>query len=1474
MSSRISRLSTVLAFTVVTLASIQASAQTRTWNGVGDGTNWTNAQNWVEGFPPASGASLVFPSGPSALSPNNNTAAGILTLSSISISGAGYTLTGSPVDVTGNISYSTASSSPSVISLDVALKVGPHLIQGDDVAFLQFGNLDVAADSVSFSGNVAVEGTLSSLSTTNPVFVSSGYLKLVGGSSSFSRQIQVLSGANVIVEGDYILGNGTLQPQSGSTAFLAAGSKFSFLNSSGDLHLGNITPSSTATGRFDVTNLNFSGGSLTIDINGPGAGSGYDQIYVQDGFALGSATTLNLRKAAGYTPPGGTRFDIVFLDYNTCQSCLGSGTFAGLTNGDIVNVGGTDFKVFISSAGVTLEVPSATRVWSGGGRNNNWSNGSNWQGGLPPVAGSDLIFPTDVSSTTPVNDLTPGFPINHIEVVGGYTISGNDITLTNGIDVVGGFGGTSTVISLPITFSGEQTVTAAAPLELTGDLQVSGLVILTGDIHITGDLAGAGGLAAQGAGTDVRIETTSSMTGTIQSQVSATLRFKGSHAGPLSVQSDSTLEFEGSAGQLLASGLLVIAGDNETGNAAASNITFGTSTVVRLELVGVGSFDSMQGSSVNLGNAQLDLRTGGFVPAPGSSFTILAKSGAAPVTGTFKNLPQGAAINLGGLAMLISYTGGDGNDVVLTAAGGCSASIVAPSTVKANSTGNTAAVAVPVGGSSYNWAITNGTITAGQGTPQIVWTAGPAGTVQINLAVTGACSANGTHMATIETLPASVILSSNPSAIVLTANSGTGGSTSYTLTNIGDVSTNVSLTQNGSFFTQAPASFAIAGGGSQTITISVGPQTQNGTNTGASLPQGSGVPVGLSVPVKLLVAPPPTAGTPNVIATIDRIDVSAARGQNPRGSATFQNIGTAIATGVPSSDVPWIIPDPTGVISIPQGGTISIGFTIDRSQRPDGTQPTGSVLGTLSFVYSTTRAGARQTLDGSPSLSASVPVSDTVKPPTSNSVIPPLAQGEVALLVPGVGNVVGSGGKLFVSDMTLLNRSPLSSVPDAKLFYIAPDGQTTQANLDSISPSGSVSLANVVSTVFNKSQQVGTMMIRSSQVSNMVVNATIFNDNNPKGRYGTVIPILRSDRAVSPGQRLVIGGMKRDATSHTNVYVQEMSGTLTFATARFLDANANQVGQSLPLTIQPFALTQAVFAVPPGAVTAVITNDSGGKILSYATPVDDAEGGGDTWAQADWNRQYSMSGTEPLLVPVAGAAPGANNTYFRTDLAITNTGSSTSTAKVRYTAGALVVEKSVNLAPLATSVLDDVVAVFLGVTPPSIGSIVVTPQGGTFTVTSRTYSSTQGSLATFGTATPTVALGSGLVAGQSRLIAGLEDSKLSTVNAKTPKTARTNFGFVETKGQPAKVKVSLLLNDGRSLAFGQAKGSITIDLAANQFLLVPSMTKTILGDARETQFGDLKNVMVKFEVIGGTGGVVPFVTSTDNGTGDTILRNE
>ena len=57
---------------------------------------------------------------------------------------------------------------------------------------------------------------------------------------------------------------------------------------------------------------------------------------------------------------------------------------------------------------------------------------------------------------------------------------------------------------------------------------------------------------------------------------------------------------------------------------------------------------------------------GSYGPRPGDSFMLITNDGGDAIVGTFAGLPEGATLNFNGLDFQITYTGGNGNDVVIT----------------------------------------------------------------------------------------------------------------------------------------------------------------------------------------------------------------------------------------------------------------------------------------------------------------------------------------------------------------------------------------------------------------------------------------------------------------------------------------------------------------------------------------------------------------------------------------------------------------------------------------------------------------------------------------------------------------------------------------------------------------------------------------------------------------------------------------
>ncbi|APZ90438.1 Calx-beta domain-containing protein [Fuerstiella marisgermanici] len=83
-------------------------------------------------------------------------------------------------------------------------------------------------------------------------------------------------------------------------------------------------------------------------------------------------------------------------------------------------------------------------------------------------------------------------------------------------------------------------------------------------------------------------------------------------------------------------------------------------TVVDAALDGPGGGDG----TVTLGGATLSLSSTGGLPANGV-YTIIDNDGGDAVSGTFAGLAEGATVTVGGQDLVITYVGGDGNDVLL-----------------------------------------------------------------------------------------------------------------------------------------------------------------------------------------------------------------------------------------------------------------------------------------------------------------------------------------------------------------------------------------------------------------------------------------------------------------------------------------------------------------------------------------------------------------------------------------------------------------------------------------------------------------------------------------------------------------------------------------------------------------------------------------------------------------------------------------
>ena len=231
---------------------------------------------------------------------------------------------------------------------------------------------------------------------------------------------------------------------------------------------------------------------------------------------------------------------------------------------------------------------------------------------------------------------------------------------------------------------------------------LSGDIVLNGDVEyklesnmtlkITGKLSGPGKLIAHRDNEgNLLVESSNNTSGTPNGRYGSThepklIKLDGDTREVVSVKKGETALLNGHRQEVAVSEGGVLNGDGiidniysygvvSPGNNSIGKITTGGSFVIinngvyKAEILNKDHYDQMDvGYFGVIGDGRLDLTLlEGGVVKEGDTFTIVNRTEPGPVQGTFKDLPEGAEITVSGVTFKISYVGGDGNDVVLTA---------------------------------------------------------------------------------------------------------------------------------------------------------------------------------------------------------------------------------------------------------------------------------------------------------------------------------------------------------------------------------------------------------------------------------------------------------------------------------------------------------------------------------------------------------------------------------------------------------------------------------------------------------------------------------------------------------------------------------------------------------------------------------------------------------------------------------------
>ncbi len=258
----------------------------------------------------------------------------------------------------------------------------------------------------------------------------------------------------------------------------------------------------------------------------------------------------------------------------------------------------------------------------------------------------------------------------------------NGAMISHGISCLGSGGGSSNV-----------TTVLSGDIVLNGNVEYKLLSNVT--VKITGKLSGPGKLVAHkdNKGT-LLVESSDNTSGTPNGQhgnahEAKLIKLDGDKPNePVNVKKGETVLLNGSrsdvyvdeggvfGGNATVKSLSVagvVAPGNSPGKITVLNsFSMQGTGVYKAEILDKDHYDQIVAQSVQLSNGgnssklELVYLPGGTIKK-GDTFTIINNNGNAPVQGTFNGLPEGAEFAVDGATFKISYVGGDGNDVVLTA---------------------------------------------------------------------------------------------------------------------------------------------------------------------------------------------------------------------------------------------------------------------------------------------------------------------------------------------------------------------------------------------------------------------------------------------------------------------------------------------------------------------------------------------------------------------------------------------------------------------------------------------------------------------------------------------------------------------------------------------------------------------------------------------------------------------------------------
>jgi PKD repeat protein len=633
-------------------ASVQAIV--RNWTGA-TSANWSEPSNWSPAGLPAAADSLVFPTGAPRLSMTNDLPAGT-TVGAMTFND-NYTLSGNALTLSGDLSFRQ----------DYYANVNVTFNNG----FILANAVTIGSAANNYNGAIDVNGQTLTIDES----------RTINSAAALNGPLNGTGTVNVVGSGLYVTGSGTFHGTINGTLNVSGSLPDATINgrltgagsvgttTAGEFSPGNESPWKTfgyddAAGVLHTKALTLTSGAR-FDL---AAGGTSDQVRVTGAVSIAGPLTVDLLSGA---PVAGQLFTLIDNDGADAVT----GTFSGLPEGAAVTLGTATLALSYHGGDgndVVLTTISAQKTWTGA-VSGLWSDPHNWTPQAVPGGGEKLLFPAGVSRLAMTNDLPDGTPVGALTFNDNYTLTGNVLAL--GGDLIFQRS-VYDVANVSVTLSAGLKLTApvtfgSAPNSYNGLIDVNGQTLTIDESHtqnstasLNGPLNGSGTVAVAGPGIYIAgsgtfsgtINGTANVSGslpnaTVNGRLTGTGSVGTTTAGQFSPGNESpwkTFGYDDAAGVLQTKSLVLTSG-------------------ARFDLAPGGVSDQVHvtGTVAVSGPLTVDFLSG--APVAGQAFTLIDNDGSDPVSGIFDGLPEGATVTVGTATLALSYHGGDGNDVVLTA---------------------------------------------------------------------------------------------------------------------------------------------------------------------------------------------------------------------------------------------------------------------------------------------------------------------------------------------------------------------------------------------------------------------------------------------------------------------------------------------------------------------------------------------------------------------------------------------------------------------------------------------------------------------------------------------------------------------------------------------------------------------------------------------------------------------------------------